>query len=370
MKAAVCYEFGAPLVVETVELDPPQRDEVKVRMAAVAICHSDIHLFRGEWGGSLPVIAGHEAAGVIEEVGEGVTSVQPGDHVVVSLLRSCGRCFYCTTGVPYCCEADYPRDQDSPLRTTRGDPIHVGLYTAAFAEYAVVHYSQVVPIPNEVPLDRAALLGCGVITGVGAVINTAQVKPNSGVVVIGTGGVGLNAVQGARFAGAHPIIAVDLLDSKLSAAQAFGATHTVNAKTVTDPVEAVRELTSGRGADYAIVTVGSTVGVKQAFRMIRPGGAVVVVGIPEVSAELDVPVAEFIFGGPRTIMGSVMGSTRLSVDVPRLVSLYQHGSLKLDELVTGRYPLEGINEAIEAVERGEALRNVIMFPKVAQGALP
>lgn len=362
MKAAACYKFDAPLVVETVELDLPQRDEVKVRIAAVAICHSDIHIFKGEWGGGLPVIAGHEAAGVVEEVGEGVTNVRPGDHVVVSLLRSCGRCFYCTTDVPYRCEADYPRDQNSPLHTKSGDPISIGLRTAAFAEYAIVHHSQVVPIPPEVPLDRAALLGCGVITGVGAVINTAQVKPNSGVVVIGAGGVGLNAVQGARFAGAHPIIAVDLLDSKLSAAQAFGATHAINAKEVADPIEAVRELTSGRGADYAIVTVGSAAAVKQAFRMIRSDGAVVVVGIPELSAELNVPVAEFVFGGPRTIMGSFMGSTRLSVDVPRLVTLYQHGSLKLDELVTGRYPLEEINEAIESVERGEALRNVIMFP--------
>lgn len=359
MKAAVCYEFGKPLVVESVEIDPPRQREVKVRMSAVAICHSDIHLVKGEWGGRTPIIAGHEAAGVIEEVGDGVTLLKPGDHVVVSLLRSCGRCFYCTTGAPYICDADYPHD--SPLRTAQGDPIRVGLYTAAFAEYAVVHHSQVVPVPIDLPLDRAALLACGVITGVGAVTNTAQVEPNSSVVVIGSGGVGLNAVQGARLAGAHPIIAVDLLDSKLKAAQTFGATHTIDAGQAVDPAATVRELTSGRGADYAVVTVGSAGAVKQAFHMIRPNGTVVVVGIPERSAELTVPVSDFVIGGPRNIIGSSMGSTRLSVDVPRLVSQYQHGSLMLDELITGRYPLEQINEAIESVERGAALRNVIVF---------
>jgi NDMA-dependent alcohol dehydrogenase len=361
MKAAVCYEFGQPLVVEEITIDPPKAGEVKVRMAATAICHSDIHILRGEWGGKVPVVAGHEAAGIIEEVGPGVTRVKPGDPVVVSLLRSCGRCFYCTTGAPHICEGDYALNTETRLHTLRGEPIEQGIRTAAFAEYAVVDQSQVVVVPDDMPLDRAALLACGVITGLGAVVNTAKVEPNSSVVVIGTGGVGLNAIQGAALAGAYPIIAIDLLDNKLDAARAFGATHVINATQVDSPQAAVKELTSGRGADYVFVAVGSPKAVSQGFNMIRREGTVVVVGIPEVDATVSLPVSDFIFGGPRRIMGSAMGSTRLSVDVPRLVALYQHGRLKLDELITARYPLEQINEAIAAVEDGKALRNVIMF---------
>ncbi len=361
MKAAVCHEFGKPLVVEELEIDPPQQGEVRVRMAAVAICHSDIHLVKGDWGGETPVVAGHEASGVVEEVGEGVSLVQPGDHVVVSLLRSCGRCFYCTTGAPYSCDSEYGLDREGRLRTLQGRPVHHGLRTAAFAEYAVVDQSQLVTIPKEVPLDRAALLACGVITGLGAVVNTAQVEPGSSVVVIGTGGVGLNAVQGAKLAGAYPIIAVDLLDNKLAAARHFGATHAVNASREANLPAAIKELTSGRGADYAVVTVGSAPAVTGGFYTIRPGGMVVMVGIPERSTTLTLSAADFVFDGPRQIVGSNMGSTRLSIDVPRLVGLYQRGGLLLDELITTRYPLEEINEAIEAVEKGEALRNVIVF---------
>lgn len=361
MKAAVCYEFGQPLVVEEIEIDPPKAGEVKVRMVAVAICHSDIHILKGEWGGKVPMVAGHEAAGIIEEVGPDVTRVKPGDPVVVSLLRSCGRCFYCATGAPHICEGDFALNSETRLHTLRGEPIAQAIRTAAFAEYVVVDQSQVVVVPSDMPLDRAALLACGVITGLGAVVNTAKVEPNSSVVVIGTGGVGLNAIQGAVLAGAYPIIAVDLLDNKLEAARAFGATHVINATQVESPQVAIKALTLGRGADYVFVTVGSPKAVSQGFNMIRREGTVVVVGIPEVDATVSLPVADFIFGGPRRIIGSSMGSTRLSVDVPRLVALYQHGRLKLDELITARYPLEQINEAIAAVERGQALRNVIVF---------
>src|SRR5262245_60861658 len=229
MKAAVCYAFGKPLVVEEVEIAAPQSGEVKVRLAATAICHSDVHLIRGEWGGDLPVVAGHESAGVVEEVGENVTLVRPGDAVVVSLLRACGRCFYCTTGLPHMCGARFALERESRLRNQRGEALHQGIRTAGFAEYAVVDQSQVVKVPSDMPLDRAALLACGVITGLGAVVNTARVGPGESVVVIGTGGVGLNAIQGAVLAGAHPIVAVDRLDVKLAAAREFGATHTINA---------------------------------------------------------------------------------------------------------------------------------------------
>jgi len=359
MKSAVCYEFGKPLVVEEVEIDPPQTGEVKVKIAACAICHSDVHLIRGAWGGETPVVAGHEAAGIITEVGAGVASVRPGDRVVVSLLRSCGRCFYCTIGRPYNCEGEFPLNRESRLRNKDGVALLHGIRTAGFAEYTIVDQTQVVKVPEDVPFDRACLLACGVVTGLGAVTNTAQVEAGSSVVVIGVGGVGLNSVQGAVLSGAAKIIAVDVLDHKLKAAQLFGATHIINARRQ-DAIPAVLELTEGRGADYAFVTVGSSTVITQASRMIRRGGTTVVVGMPpNDDVEFTLNAHHLTWG--RTVMGSFMGSTRLSVDVPRLVELYQQGRLKLDELITASYPLERINEAIESMERGEALRNVIVF---------
>jgi S-(hydroxymethyl)glutathione dehydrogenase / alcohol dehydrogenase len=360
MKAAVCYEFGKPLVIEDVDIDSPKPGEVKVRLSAVAICHSDIHLLKGDWGGPLPVVAGHEAAGIIDEVGEGVSSVKPGDQVVISLLWSCGKCFYCTTGLPFVCESKYAREKESHIRNKRGDAITHGIRTAAFAEYTIVDESQVVPVSN-IPLDRAALLACGVITGFGAVVNTAQVRHNNSVVVIGTGGVGLNAIQGAALVGAFPIIAVDIVDEKLNVSKTFGATYTLNAADNQDIIGAIQQMTEGRGADYVFVTVGSPSAVQQSFSMIRRGGVSVLVGIPGLSANAELPIAEFVMGGPKTVMSSFMGSTNLAVDVPNLVNLYNHKKLKLDELITKRYPLEQINEAIELVEKGKALRNVIMF---------
>lgn len=360
MKAAVCYEFGKPLVIEEVELDAPKTGEVKVRLAATAVCHSDLNAIRGRADPYLPLVAGHEAAGVVEEIGEGVTLAQPGDPVVVSLLRSCGRCFFCTTGLPHKCEAKFALETESRLHNRHGEALRQGIRTAAFAECTVVDESQVVRIPPEMPLDRAALLACGVITGLGAVVNTAQVEPYSSVVVIGTGGVGVNAIQGALLAGAHPIIAVDILANKLAAARDFGATHTINAAEQSAPEDRVKELTSGRGADYVFVTVGNPDVVAQGLKMIRWEGTVVIVGIPAEGATASFPVRQFVVGGQR-IVGSCMGSTRLHVDVPRLINLYQHGRLKLDELITAHYPLERINEAIESMEKGEALRNVIVF---------
>ncbi len=358
MQAAVCYEFGKPLIVEDVVIDPPQFGEAKVKLAATAICHSDVHLIRGEWGGEVPVIAGHESAGIVDAVGEGVTNVQPGDHVVVSLLRSCGRCFYCTTGAPYNCHGSFALDTQSRLRNAHGETIHHGIRTASFAEYTIVEQTQCVKIPKEIPLDCAALLACGVITGLGAVTNTAKIAPRSSVAVIGVGGVGLNSVQGAALSGARQIVAVDLLDNKLEAARAFGATHSVNASQE-NAVTAVQTLSGGDGVDYAFVTVGNAAAVSQAFDMIRAGGSVVVVGLPKSSDTVALNIHRLI--GERHVVGSPMGSTRLSVDVPRLVELYQQGKLKLDELITRRYPLDQINAAIESMERGEALRNVIMF---------
>lgn len=359
MKAAVCYEFGKPLVVEDVEIDPPRSGEVKVRIAACAICHSDVHVVRGEWGGAPPVVAGHEAAGVIDEVGPDVTRVQPGDHVIVTLIRSCGRCVDCAIGRPFNCATAFPIDSEGRLRNKDGVALAHGLNTAAFAEYAIVDQSQVAKVPDTLPLDSASLLACGVITGLGSVTNTAKVESGSQVAIIGVGGVGLNAIQGAVLSGASRIIAVDLLDNKLEAARTFGATHTVNARTE-DVVAAVRAQTGGRGVDYAFATVGSSAAMGQAIEMVNAGGAAVIVGLPSRDQATFAVDAHHMVDD-RRIMGSNMGSTRLVVDIPRLVDLYREGRLKLEELISGRYPLDRINEAIASMERGEALRNVIVF---------
>ena len=359
MKAALCYEFGQPLVIEEINIDPPQAGEIKVKLAACAICHSDIHAIEGAWGGALPALFGHEAAGVVAEVGPQVSLVKPGDNVVVTLIRSCGRCYFCAQGQPQVCEGTFALNRESRLHTRDGQPIRQGIRTGAFAEYVIVDQSQVVQIPTEMPLASASLLACGVITGLGAVVNTAQVPSGSSVVVIGTGGVGLNSIQGAFLSGAQPIIAIDLVNSKLAAAKTLGATHVVN-PTEENPLEAVRSLTHGRGADYVFITVGSTRAMEQGLTLVRPAGTLVIVGMPASGAKLQIEAVDFADNSQR-ILGSKMGSTRLRVDVPKLVELYEQGRLKLDELITARYPLEEINEAIAAVKRGEALRNVIMF---------
>lgn len=358
MRAAVCYEFGKPLVIEDVRLDPPQAGEVRVRIAAIGICHSDIHLIRGEWGGDVPVIAGHEASGVVDEVGPGVTMVKTGDRVVVTLLRSCGRCRHCISGSPYACETQFPIDESGRFHTLDGQPIRHGLDTAAFAEFTVVDQSQLAVIPDDLSLDVAALLACGVITGAGAVINTAKVQPGESVVVIGAGGVGLNAIQGAEIIGADPIIAVDELDSKLGIAREFGATHGLNPISA-NIKDSVITLTGG-GADHVVVTVGAAQAVEMALSLPRIEGNLVLVGMPPFDSTVELAPFQTVGRGQR-ILGSIMGSTRLNIDIPRLASLYRRNRLRLDELVTARYPFDQINEAIEMSERGEAVRNLVTF---------
>lgn len=359
MKAAVCYEYGKPLVIEDVDISPPKKGEVKVRLAATAICHSDIHVLRGEIPMELPTIGGHESSGYVEEVGEGVTTVKPGDPVVVTLLVSCGKCLFCTTGRPHMCEAEWERNTKSPYHNQKGEMLYQMFRTGTFAEYSIVDESQLAKIPEDMPLDSASLLACGVITGFGAVVNRAKPEVMSSNVIIGAGGVGLNSVQGAAISGGYPVIAVDITDSKLEAARTFGATHTVNSKKV-DAIETVKEMTGGRGADYVFVTVGSAEAMRQGFSMVGPRGTMVMVGLPQFKDKISFSAFEFI-GPERTLTGSFMGTTTFKTDAPKLVALYQAGILKLDELITARYPLEQINEAIESVERGEALRNVIVF---------
>ena len=357
--AAVCREQGRPLTIEELVLAPPGPGEVEVRVAACGICHSDISYLTGAWEAALPAVYGHEAAGVVVGVGAGVTDVSPGQRALVTLVRSCGMCFFCDHDQPALCDATFPLDATGPLSTPGGEPVVHGFRTGAFAERIVVHESQVVPIPAELPFDCASLLACGVITGFGAVANTARVDAGASVVVIGTGGVGLNSVQAAALAGAQPIVAVDLDDSKLQAARVFGATHTLNPKDE-DVRTTVLALTEGRGADYVFVTVGAASAMESGMQLVRRGGDLVVVGMTASGVTAAYDPAELAHDG-RSILGSKLGSTLPAVDVPRLAELYAQGRLKLDELITGRYPLEQINEAVASTVSGAALRNVIVF---------
>jgi S-(hydroxymethyl)glutathione dehydrogenase/alcohol dehydrogenase len=359
VKAAVCYETGKALVVEEIDIAPPKRGEVKVKLAATAVCHSDIHAIRGELPQSVPSVPGHESSGYIEEVGEGVTSVKPGDPVVASLLASCGKCKFCMSGRTHLCEAIWPHDKETPFRNKKGQNLIQMFRIGSFAEYTILDESQVVKIPEDMPMDSASLLACGAITGFGAVVRRAKVEVGSSCVIIGTGGVGLNSVQGAAISGAYPVIAVDLSDSKLEAARAFGATHTVNSGKM-DAVQAVKELTEGRGADYVFVTVGNAEAARTGFSMCGPCGMAVMVGLPQFKDTISFSPVEFILG-ERTMTGSYMGTTSLKWDIPKMVDMYRAGILKLDELITRRYPLEQINEAIDSVLEGKALRNVITF---------
>jgi Zn-dependent alcohol dehydrogenase len=359
MKAAVCREFGKPLVIEEVSLADAGPGEVKVKLAATAICHSDISYADGAWGGDLPAVYGHECSGVVESVGLGVTTVKPGDAVVVTLIRSCGHCHGCVRGMPVTCSTQFPLDAKSPITDKSGKPLVQSMRTGGFAEQVLVHESQCVAIPGSVPMTSASLLACGVITGFGAVTNTARVPAGSHVVVIGTGGVGLNSIQGARVCGARTVIAVDIADNKLEAAKGFGATHGINSSKE-NVLERVMQLTESRGADYVFVTVGAKGAFDSSYALLAKGGSTVLVGMPAsgVMSEID-PGTMAAYS--QNVLGSKMGSARVQVDIPNLVDLYQQKRVKLDELITKTYPLEQINEAIAAVKRGEALRNVIVF---------
>ena len=359
MRAAICREFGKPLEITEVTLADPGPGEVRATVKAVAICHSDVLYASGGWGGQLPAVYGHEAAGVVTKIGAGVTDFAPGDHVVVTLVRNCGTCPCCERNYRGSCESSFPLDSSNPLTLADGGTVTQGLRTAAFAEEVTVHESQMVAIPKDVPFDAASLLACGVITGWGAVVNTAAPPPGRDLVVIGCGGVGLNAVQGAAQCSPNRLIAVDLSAEKLEAAKAFGATHTVNGAEQ-NPVQAVRELTDGRGADFVFVTVGAVPAMKQSYAMMAPGGASVLVGMADQDARSTFnPLA--ISDSSCRIIGSKMGHSDIRADIPKLIAMYLAGELKLDELITARMPLDRINEAIENVEKGEGLRNVIVM---------
>jgi S-(hydroxymethyl)mycothiol dehydrogenase len=356
IKAAVCTAFGQPLEMEELELRAPLAGEIEVTLEAVAICHSDIHFAEGAWGGDLPAVYGHEAAGRVTDVGPGVTGVAAGQRVVVTLIRACGTCANCAGGRPTIC--DTPRTTASPLTRADGTEVTQAMHCGAFAERVVVDQSQVVALPETMPPESVALMACGVITGVGAVVNAGKLRAGEDVVVIGAGGVGLNAIQGARIAGARRIVAVDMTQEKLDTARAFGATDGVLATGTAPWKEVMRIL--GRGADLVAVTVGAIPAYNDAPRYLGWGGRMVMIGMPHsgAMAEYEPVVLAYMAQG---MTGSKMGDVVIQRDIPWLADLYQQGRLKLDELVSGRWSLDQINEAIADTNAGGAKRNVIVF---------
>ena len=355
--AAVCHAFGTPLSIEEVRLRAPQAGEIEVDLDAVAICHSDITYADGGWGGSLPAVYGHEAAGRVRSLGPGVTGFTVGDPVVVTLIRACGQCPSCAGGRPTGCETPYDGDH-GPLTMPDGTKLHQAMACGAFAEAVVVHHSQVVRIPDGIDMDAASLLACGVITGVGAVVNAAHLRAGEDVVVIGAGGVGLNAIQGARIAGARRIVAVDMTEDKLAIAREFGATDGVLA-TGEKPWRAAKAA-MGRGADAVFVTVGAARAYDEAPRYLAGGGRMIMVGMPHSGVESRYEAANFA-AASQAMIGSKMGEVVIRRDIPWMVDLYGQGRLKLDELISNRWPLEQINAAIADTKSGAARRNVITF---------
>lgn len=353
--AAVATEVGAPLGLETLELRAPRSGEVQVRLEAVAICHSDISYMDGAWPCDMPAVFGHEAAGLIEEVGPGV-DLTPGTRVVVTLVRSCGTCGTCGSGHQVFCER--PGSAGPVLSRLDGTPVLQGLKCGAFAERVVVDRSQIAPVPESLPAEAASLLACGVPTGLGAVVNTAQVRPGDSVVVIGAGGVGLNAIQGAYIAGAARIVAVDLEPSKLDDARAFGATDAVLASDKR-PWRAAK-LALGGGADHVFVTVGAMRAYDEAWRYLGSRGTAYAVGMPH-SGDLSSYEPVMVAATGQAMRGSLMGEVVLARDIPWMVDLYGQGRLKLDELITKRWSLSQINDAVADTKAGKARRNVIVF---------
>jgi len=362
INAAILYEVGQPLMVETVDLAEPGPEEVLVRMVAAGVCYSDYHIIKGEWSHPLPAVLGHEGAGVVEKTGANVTRVTQGQGVILNFRANCGVCHFCVIGRPVLCDGiPAPRNAmfDGSSRLSKnGTLLHHFIRTACFAEYAVVPESGAVPVSDEMPLDKACLVGCAVMTGVGAVVNTAKVPTGATVVVVGCGGVGLNVVQGATLRGAEKIIAVDMLENKLSYAKTFGATHCVNASKV-DAIDKVIEI-SGGGVDYAFEAIGNVATVRQAYKMLGPGGTVVMVGMPAEQEEVSIDALS-LPRGEKTITGSWYGSARPWVDLPLLTRLYLEGKIQIDPLISRSYPLDRINDAFSALVSGEVARSIISF---------
>ena len=352
---------GEPLSIEDVTLDEPGPFEVRIEVAAAGLCHSDLRFLEGSYPHPLPAVLGHESAGLVRDVGDRVTEVAPGDRVITSLSVFCGFCEQCSRGHQVMCENRQVTER-TPEETQRltidGEPVHQFLHLSSFAEEMLIHENSVVKVSDEIPMDFAALLGCGVATGLGAVFNTAGVKSGEDVAVIGCGGVGLSAIQGARIAGANRIIAVDRVTEKLDLAVQLGATDTVDAS-AEDAVRTVRKMTGKRGVDHAFEAIGSVVTSEMAFDMLRNGGTATIIGL--IPAGQKISIRGDILFFEKKLQGSVMGSNHFKVDTPRYVQMYLDGRLKLDEMVTSHIALEQVNEGFERMETGLDARNVIVF---------
>ncbi len=360
MRAALLREIPGKLEIDEVEVGSPGPHEVLIRTVAAGLCHSDLHFMEGKYPYPTPALLGHESAGVVEAVGDQVSYVRPGDHVITCLSVYCGNCEPCLTGhLSLCLGKDSVRRPpgEPPRLTHGGAEVYPLLDMGSFAERMLIHEHGLVKIREDMPLDRAALIGCGVTTGVGSVFNTAKVEPGSTVAVIGCGGVGLNCIQGAAIAGAGKVIAIDMLESKLELARQFGATHTVDASQG-DAVAQVRDLAGG-GVHYSFEAIGMKQTAEQAFGMLRAGGTCTVIGMIPLGQSVEIPGYELL--SEKKLIGSNMGSNRFRVDMPRYIDLYLDGRLKLDELVSRRISLDEVNDGFEAMKAGEVARSVIMF---------
>lgn len=364
VKAAVFYEEGMPFQVEELDLEAPHEGEILVKVAAAGVCHSDWHLMTGATKHPLPVVPGHEGAGVVAAIGPGVTRMQKGNHVALNWAPNCGHCFYCLRDRPSLCETFVGPIWAGTMMdgTTRlfkaGQPVYHFSALACFADYVVVPQECCVPLDKDVPLEIAALIGCAVTTGVGAVLNTAVVQPGSSVVVYGAGGVGLNIIMGARLADAGRIIAVDTNETKGDLAASFGATDFVMARP--DTVDAIKGLTGGRGADYVFEAIGITAVQEQCLDVVRPGGLVVYVGMSPMGSSTNLPGA-VIARQEKTVTGSYYGSANTARDFPKYADLYKQGLLDLESLISKRYTLDQINEAYADMLNGEIARGIIQF---------
>lgn len=362
-KAVVCRQLNEPVLVEDVEVEGPRRDEVMLRMQACGVCHTDLSVTNGTLPMPLPIVLGHEACGVVEEVGPGASDFSPGDTVIVSWIPMCGKCRFCRMGRPVLCEAGDRAASTLPDGTTRlrdrsGNPLNHLAGVAVMSEFATMHTDSAIRIDPDIPPTAAALVSCAVMTGVGAVLNTAKVEPGSSVAVFGTGGVGLNAIQGAVLAKAETIIAIDLDANKLALATKLGATHTVDSNEA-DPVAAIRDICKG-GVDYAFECIGLGSVITQAYKSVRKGGTAVVVGIakPKDSVRLNAFTIPF---QEKTLTGSYYGSAKPWDDFPRLLDFYKAGRLELDRLVTTTYSIDDAPRAFEDLRNGINARGVIVF---------
>ena len=359
MQAAILYKHNSPLVVENLDLNEPAEGEVLVKIKAAGICHSDWHVIKGDWPWvALPTILGHEVSGIVEDVGKNVLTLKPGDHVILTWKPGCGECEMCIQGHPAVCDK-IPVTNALPKIQGSGSIVNKLVGLGGFGTYTVIPEHAAVPVDQDVPFPQKAIVGCAVTTGVGSVINTAKVIPGSSVAIFGCGGVGLNCIQGANLAGATTIIAVDLLSDKLEMAKQFGATHVINASKE-NPVEIIREFTDGQGVHYAFEAIGvAELPMVQSVQCTRRRGITVWVGAPPSNMPVTLDARDLVL--EKSIIGSYYGSSRPHLDFSRILRLYKNGKLQLDQLISKTYPLEKINDAFEALSKGEVARSVISF---------